>query len=449
MLLVKNWMKIEKNKTQFEKALVVKIINGLFTAIDGLDKKTSKFLFKPAYKVEMAIIICTDCAVVFKRIMAVIRKEEDPIEKLNELKDTFFTNFKNQYSKMNAEKTAANSLCNYLIQPIKKNLQGKLEVEIVSHLKSTDSHFHSKRGFKVKILTTLAQRGVFSEYKQYFEDITNSVKFWAEFYITNHGQSKDQSGKYVICQLAEDNLNVIIKKLTKAANEMLNKGTDINSCLTTFHECLGEELIISKNEMLSIIGTEEISNISFFVDAILEGIESIKSNIKDIISEPSSTFFQMTNWSNPPHIALYDNLAGCCEVCPFCREQCELADKKHSGDHSVIMHRPQCIGRYVWLDTNKMVLELCTELVVSESTVCFPNNGSWVKYTNYKSVYPTWNIPTDKPDNNPVYWKWFVSEYKSNITQWINASSTDIPENWKTSKETAIASLQKMYQFSC
>ena len=66
----------------------------------------------------------------------------------------------------------------------------------------------------------------------------------------------------------------------------------------------------------------------------------------------------MTNWSNPPHIVLYDNLAGCCEVCPFCSEQYELADKKHSGDHSVIMHRPQCLGRYSWHGTDELVLEV-------------------------------------------------------------------------------------------
>ena len=440
---------MESKKMQFERPLVLKIINDLFSDIDRLDQKKSRFLFTPAYKVDMAIIICTDCFVIFKRIMNLIRKENDPIEKLNELKETFHTNFKNQYSKMNAEKTAANSLCNYLVQPIKKGLQGKLGAKIVTHLKDSDGHFHSKRGFKVKILTTLAEKGIFSHYQRHFDDVNYSCKFWAEFYIKDHCKTKASSGKFVICELAEVNLGSIIKKIRDATNTMLDRGTDIDSCLTIFHEYLGEELIISKAEMLSIIGSEEISNISFFVDAILEGIENIEKEIKEIISGPSSSFFNMEDWSTPPHIELFNNLAGCCETCPFCREQCEINDKQHSNDHSVVMHRPECLGKYTWIGTNKLALELCTESVNSND--CFQNsetNYSSVPYKDYRKHYKTWNIPTDKPDSNPVYWKWFVSEYKSEITNWANASQTDIPSEWKVSKETAIASLKTMYQFS-
>ena len=439
----------ETTKTHFEKNLVIKIINELFTAIDEIDKQTTNFIFTSEYKVEMGIIICTDCYMVFKRIMKIVKQESDPIEKLNGLKGTFFTNFKSQYTKMNAEITAANSLCNYLIHPIKKSLQGKLQAKIVSHLKDSDSHFHSKRGFKVKSLTDLAKKDNFLLYQLYLIDIRQSYLLWSNYYIEDHCNKKGDSGKCIKCELAEENLRLIVKKVMKTVNNINKKDTNIKLWLLEFHECLGEELTISKSEILKIIGCQEVFNFSFFVDAVLDGIENIEADIKLEISTPASSFFDMANWSNPPHIALRDSLAGCCEVCPFCREQCELVNEKHYSDHSVLMHRPQCLAGYVIERTNQIALELCTESVNSKHA--FENRDTQNKkypFAKYKDIYKRWNIPTDQPDNNPVYWKWFVFNYCDDITKWINASNTNIPDNWNVPKDTAIASLNKIYNFT-
>ena len=55
-------------------------------------------------------------------------------------------------------------------------------------------------------------------------------------------------------------------------------------------------------------------------------------------------------------------------MCPFCKEQCELIDPHHSGDHSIYLHRPECLGRYIWTDSKKLSLNLCTESVNSNAT---------------------------------------------------------------------------------
>ena len=397
----------------------------------------------------MGIIICTDCYVVFKRIMKVIKQENDPIEKLNGLKDTFFANFKSQYNRINVEKTAANSLCKYLIQPIKKSLQGKLQAKIVSHLKSSDGHFHSKRGFKVKLLTHFAEVGDFSHYRDYLNDVKSSIMSWAEFYINDHCKTIGDSGKHIICELAEENLQAIIQKVKKTVNKIKKIDTNIKTWLLEFHEYLGEEVVISKIEILKIIGSQEIYDFSFFVEAILDGIDNIKADITSKISEPSSSFFDMANWTKPPHITLYDSLAGCCEVCPFCREQCELMDEKHSGDHSVLMHRPQCLGGVVSVSTNQIALELCTESVTGKGS--FRSRATDMKpvpYAKYKDIYKRWNIPTDQPDNNPIYWKWLVSKYCDDVIAFANANNTPIPSTWNASKDTAIANLNKIYDFT-
>ena len=121
------------------------------------------------------------------------------------MKCTFFSTFKNQYKKVNVGKAAAASLCNLLLQPILNELQSYLESEIVQDMIASKTFCHSKRAFKVQVLTDLVERNDFDLYTTYLWDIKFSLKYWAEHYVTTHCNEL-VNGKSKVVILAEQKL---------------------------------------------------------------------------------------------------------------------------------------------------------------------------------------------------------------------------------------------------
>ena len=121
----------------------------------------------------------------------------------------------------------------------------------------------------------------------------------------------------------------------------------------------------------------------------------------------------MDKWDKQmqPNRILFKSLMGCCEQCPFCKEQCELTDPNHSGKaHSVSLHRSQCLGGYRYSLSGKMVLATCNSLVAADGTfVYFDKDGNEKTHPDkkYREVYPSWSITPDSSLEAALYWKWF------------------------------------------
>ena len=87
-----------------------------------------------------------------------------------------------------------------------------------------------------------------------------------------------------------------------------------------------------------------------------------------------------------PHNILAKTLIGCCERCPFCREQCELTNPTIRGKHSVSLHGPHCLGGWRWVGTGKMRVEMCNRCVASDSQFRYKEKDDtwqWKPYSKY------------------------------------------------------------------
>ncbi len=75
---------------------------------------------------------------------------------------------------------------------------------------------------------------------------------------------------------------------------------------------------------------------------------------------------------NKPQEELFNRVFGCGKLCPFCSAPCKAGGKDHT-EHFVILnnsvHRPEGIGYYFWVDTKKLVPDICSSLVASEKTI--------------------------------------------------------------------------------
>ena len=217
-----------------------------------------------------------------------------------------------------------------------------------------------------------------------------------------------------------------------------------------FHGWLSETLSLNKSEILELAGFQKESDFVYFANDFTQELTRLESKIVQEISDPKSQLSRVTEWNNSPHTKLYNMLIGCCEVCPFCKEQCELVDPNHVSDHSIYLHRPECLGRYICDSDKTLSLKLCTESV--DSDITFINNdtdGKSFPFKRYKEIYKNWYIQSDtKGSDDPLYWKWFVAEFYDKIQHWVDSSSTSIPSNWTMDKSVAVSSLKKIYQIS-
>ena len=96
-----NTIKIEIKP--FTSSIACEILKGLFKSIDDVmkSKKKSWFIFKPEYKVDVAILICACASTVFKQTTRKVR-DNNPVVQLNKVKSVFLNMFKNLYKEIHS-----------------------------------------------------------------------------------------------------------------------------------------------------------------------------------------------------------------------------------------------------------------------------------------------------------------------------------------------------------
>ena len=96
-----NTIKIEIKP--FTSSFACAVLKGLFKSIDDVmkSKKKSWFMFKPEYKVDVAIVICACASAVFKQTTRKVR-DNNPVVQLNKVKSVFLNMFKNLYKEIHS-----------------------------------------------------------------------------------------------------------------------------------------------------------------------------------------------------------------------------------------------------------------------------------------------------------------------------------------------------------
>jgi len=356
---------------------------------------------------------------------------------------------------------------------------------MVDTMKHESSHFRKKNYFKVLILKDLAATKDFHLFTNYLSNIASSFKYWCKIYVERHCKTRKGSENTNLYNLSELNLNAIIGKIINVIKYLVsqysNKNPDINDTassisddddmdvsddfvlhlgmnewLEMFHESIKKTIAVDLQEINDIVGVQSIHNLNFFTKQLIKSLKDEAQTILAEYDDPSMIIPKLTDSAKSPHNVLYNSLIGCKEQCPFCKEQCELTDENHLDSdkpHYTEIHRPQCLGGYVNLKTNKLALEICTHDVNPEANYTFQNaatNHERHPYKKYKEIYPNWLISTESPKTGPKYWEWFIAAYNTKIVQWAQAAPTPVDEEgWNDiTEEDAIDNLAETYGLS-
>ena len=437
--------------------------------------------FTSEYKVDMALTLCGYALTEFEKMADDFRKKNNPIERLEqEMKTPLFLLFKSQYHQIAKEKMAAAILCNLLTKPIRYAVVRSLSHKLVDRMKQDHNYFCSKRSLKGKILCDLAEKGSFDDYVIYLNNVKDSIQVWLKHYTEEYCEQKE-GGRRKLVVLADEELKLLVTQISEKAEQVTKSLTtalvartdaeqgnhdatsDIQLWLHDFHDKLRKDLTVDLHGIQKVVGaTIELKdfNYKFFTEELRAGLRMLQ--VDEAISMESSY--------RKPYNILSEALIGCCEECPFCKEQCESTDPRHHGKHFIELHRPACLGGMKGFH-HELKLDVCNSLVGSTKYFKNPHyyppdsdeyiywvdlsfsrahgpgsNWKFQAYSDYQDIYQDWEIPRDCSKEVSSYWKWFVATYTRQIVAHFGAKPTQVPNDWKTlTKQTVVESVNECY----
>ena len=132
-----------------------------------------------------------------------------------------------------------------------------------------------------------------------------------------------------------------------------------------------------------------------------------------------------------PQKELLSQMIGCGKQCPFCKAPCEAGGREHT-EHHTSLHWPEGLGRYRWDGTEKLVINICSSLVISDACFrCTATNGQWHSYKRCTEMYPDWKIAPGASLQASDYWKYVLARFNDKFGEAYNAKPVDIPLTWK------------------
>ena len=453
----------QKRKVTFHPSLTVQLI---FIIHKDIDKaRSNNFKFTQDYIADMMLTTCGYAVEVFGRMVQNFIKKNDPVEYMErEMKQPLLSLFKDLYCKIAQEKIAARNLCALLYNSVKKEVMSTLCHRVISYMVTEFPWIPSKPALKSKLLLHIGEkleesRNNFDECALYLTDIKKSLQEWIKRFTIRECERGNPS--QLVC-LANDELLILVSYLKKMCNrvtkivlkkieeveyeyideeyetdeEIENEDTGkeivIAEWLLKYHESVVGRLALDANELSAFRGTSpQLINAYSFTREVITALETMHARLKfnDLKMSQAS---DMGQWSSEPYDIICDIYSGCTEQCPFCKEQCDYTDKGHTRDHSVTLHRPECLGGYKWNSNKKMVLDLCTTSVGSDVTFERPETDNKPHpYKEYKDIYPEWTILEDLSIEASSFWKWVVAKYATEIATKFGIKQAKIPSKWK------------------
>ena len=406
--------------------------------------------FTEDYKLDLYLTVCGHAINRFERMVEDFRKSNNPREYLKDEKDVLFTLFKSQYCQFALEKTVASTLCKVFEKQITEQVKLNLGKTLIDDLRSTYKWFDNKSTLKAKVLLDLGESlsmlGKKQALSDCFEYITNGaigLKHWLRKHTESHCTAVvDKDGCTRLANLASNEVSHLIhilgntiREVTSNAEKLKDGDRNVQIEAVAWIEAFlkGKKLIrkLGKVNFDNSPFSDKLLTVEGFMKEITEGLEELKKMLQKYFRS-----ICLKDIDNRPFEILEKTLVGCCELCPFCQEQCDWGEHEDDIKHRVRQHRPDCLGGYNDITTRVMTLNLCTDIVLSDRR--FRNESDGMKeyhpYKEYKEIYPQWSIPGDLAAKASSYWKWFTGHYYSEIAHQYGAIEPVVPDAWKNLK---------------
>ncbi|XP_067450019.1 interferon-induced very large GTPase 1-like isoform X2 [Thunnus thynnus] len=404
------------------------------------------------FEFDLKLHMCGIASREFLKMHQKFLSDNDPQIQLQKYKSQYLTDFFDLYKERDNCERKAKTFVQFCIKPaVEEYINRSLGINIVDEILISchSAEFSSRSFFQYNIQEELLQKDDFDSLVKYIRNYEIYVKDWI-FQQIQQQMSKNKT----LCKLKQENLKVIVHKIT-AALEQATKGPSgvqlpdnnesITELISNMRKYLIKDISISvEDEKRTLFQIQ--STCHPFINSLKMSIGDLKEQLQEEFSKSENITETLNKLPIKPQDELFKRVFGCGKQCPFCKVPCEAGGKDHKQHHAAV-HRPQGLGGYRNVDTQKLFEQLCTTDVQSERN--FRNTDTkweWHPYKDYTTYYPDWHIPPDPSIEASDYWKFVLVKYNDRFAQEYEAKPADVPEAWRRiTKEQALKGLKDAF----
>ncbi|XP_077129943.1 up-regulator of cell proliferation-like [Ranitomeya variabilis] len=406
-------------------------------------KHLKKLHYTSQFELDIKRFIFSKASKAFQEMHNRFIQENDPKFCLEKLKPQYFSTFLSIFQKKDECQSRARRFCDLCLRPalmdyIFKHLGKKIVDDIMNN--SDNSTFSSRSFFQCTVLEKLLKENSFKQYVEYINSYETFSKKWILSYITDKYRSP------LLLEPMESNL---LSSIDKEIKRVLNsdcclKSNTAPNLLEQFCEMMKAELVIAKKEM-NVITFHNTVNVEQFSADIQHFLMDTKTQI---LSELGAMTIEsvLSKLTLQPQDELFRKVIGCGHQCPFCKVPCEAGGADHK-EHFASIHRPEGLGQYRWTASEKLVSDICTTAVVSQTT--FKNSDTDWKphpFKEYRTYYPDWAIQPDPSIESSDYWKYIFVKFNQEFAEEYKSKPADLPDGWKhITRDQALSILKEVF----
>ncbi len=428
-------------KSNFTPTLVDELLQ--FTD-DKILEKAKQYASTQSFsqKHEIYVTVCACALPRFEKMAKSFASRNDPRSYINKYeRGPLLTQYKNQYQQMETEEAVASTLCAYLEERIKYQVNKNLPTIILRKMPSANHQLSNKQALKVKILMDLLEKDDFDSYMVYVKNIKKCLLDHIIMYMIQYCDQNVSNGD--ITELQKAAIQEVIR-VTQIVRSIMLKP---NLQSITLEQWL---LLVCNDPEFRKIGVKLVSrdlignydcslrlDLNNFYRIITDQIQELENRITSSFRGIASKS-KVNQWNSKIEEQFKD-LIGCCSQCPFCGEQCDLMEHDVRIQHKTEVHRADCIQGWRTCSSEIMHPDFCPILVSSDGSFYkYEEDTESVKYKCYTEAYPDWSIPPNMTSQSTLYWKWFVNKYKCQIIEFYSVRDLHVPAHWKTITKQAV-----------
>ncbi|XP_034004758.1 up-regulator of cell proliferation-like isoform X2 [Trematomus bernacchii] len=423
--------------------------------LEKVDDSLKGKSFQLKFEIDLKLHICGIASREFLQMHRNVLSARDPKMQLEKNKPQYLLDFIDLYKKRDDCQRKANALVRLCIKPaVEEYISRHLGTNIMDNVLAGchSAEYSCRNFFQYNIQKELLQKEDFQRFVKFIGNYEMYVKDFIFQQIL-----EEMSEDNTLFELKSQNLQVIVKKITDAT-ERASKGEDgvllpdktesITELIKNMRTFLITDISLSEeNEKTALFKIQ--STCHPFKESLMKSLSEMNKQLQEEFSKSEDITETVNKLPTKPQDELFKRVFGCGQQCPFCKVPCEAAGKQHEK-HFAAVHRPQGLGRYIIVDTEKLVVTLCTTNVHSELPFsCADTNGEWHPYKEYRTIYPDWLIPPDYTREASDYWKYVLVKYNDSFAQEYNAKPADVPVAWrKITKEQALKGLKEAFNIN-
>uniref|UniRef100_A0A8C5G0E9 Si:dkey-85k7.12 n=1 Tax=Gouania willdenowi TaxID=441366 RepID=A0A8C5G0E9_GOUWI len=393
------------------------------------------------FEVNLKQHICGFAARKFQELHQSFLQTNDPYRCLMKNKEKFCADFKDVFHKRDQCQKKAEEFANQCLKPaVEDRVNRVLGLNITDEMLKCQE-FSTRINFQYSILLDLLSKRNFQDYLKYTKKYERYTKTWILQQIEKHFSSSSKLSDFEERVLATS-INSIDDAILKSLNK---KKENLKSFIDDMCHELAAKLVISQ-DALGVFMILNNANQEQFADSLTKCLKDIKQDLKDKFQN-TNIQTKLENLHMKPQNELFTRVIGCGQQCPFCKMPCDAGGKAHT-EHWASLHRPKGLGRYRWDETKKLVTDICSSSVISDTRFrCHQTNDQWHPYKDYKQIFPDWKISPDVSLEASNYWKYVMTTYNQDFATAYNAEPAEIPESWyNISYEQAEESLKESFR---